>query len=237
MPKLRDRVGRIARELATIVVGVLIALWADGLAQHRAERQRLESHLLAVGDELRGEIETLGTLLERLQSEASSLESLARIGATGDLPPDSVLIDLVYSGLLDVTIFEPSLSAVGDLQSSGLVPLIEDLDLRLGLSGLRQSVGTSASNAVVNRSGPQQQLFDPFVLRELPFVWRSLPAIQHVAPMRNGVLSWDPLLDDQGQAMVTMRYDFVLATAEDWQNLRGEIERLVELVDGELRSR
>lgn len=172
------------------------------------------------------EVETLDGLLERLQSEATSLETLASIGVTGDLPPDSVIIDLVYDGLLDVTVFEPSLTAVADLQSSGLVPLIDDVELRLGLSGLRQSVGMAGSNAVVNRAGPQQQIFDPFVLRQLPFVWRSLPAIQPVAPMRSGPFEWDPLFDDQGQAMVAMRYDFVLATAEDWEALKEEIERL-----------
>jgi len=68
-------------------------------------------------------------------------------------------------------------------------------------------------------------------------VWRSLPAIQDVAPWTGPVRSWEPLFDDRGQAMVTMRYDFLNATVEDWERLGGEMERLTSFIEAELASR
>lgn len=133
--------------------------------------------------------------------------------------------------------FEPSLTALDDLQTSGLVPLVRDLELRLALSRLRQSTRSAARHAEVNRTGPQQQVFDPFVLEELPFVWRSLPAIQDVAPWNERSPSWEPLFNDHGQAIVTMRYDLLNATLEDWDRLSGEMSRLITLIEAELASR
>ena len=237
MSSARALTSRLLGELAIIVVGVLIALWADGLADARAERRDLDDHLRAVRDELRDEIETLDEMDERLDLEATALQSLASSGTSGVLPSDSVLIELVYAGILDVTVFEPTLGTLDDLRGAGLVPLIRDLDLRLALSQLRHAVATAARHAEFNRTGPQQRLFDPFVLQELPFVWRSVPAIQDVSPWSGQVLSWDPLFDDRGQAIVTMRYDLLGATKEDWEGLRIDMERLIALIDGYLESR
>ena len=71
----------------------------------------------------------------------------------------------------------------------------------------------------------------------LPFVWRNLPAIQDVAPWNGPPISWAPLFDDHGQAIVTMRYDLLNATREDWVRLRGELETLIVLLEAELATR
>ncbi len=68
-------------------------------------------------------------------------------------------------------------------------------------------------------------------------MWRSLPAIQDVAPWSERSPSWEPLLDDHGQAIVTMRYDLLNATLEDWDRLSGEMSRLITLIEAELASR
>ena len=237
MSTARALTTRLLGELAIIVVGVLIALWADGLADARAERRDLDDHLRAVRDELRDEIETLDEMNERLDLEARALQRLASLGTSGVLPSDSVLIDLVYAGILDVAVFEPTLGTLEDLRGAGLVPLIRDLDLRLAISQLRQAVETAARHAEVNRTGPQQRLFDPFVVEELPFVWRSLPAIQDVAPWNGQDMAWDPLFDDRGQALVTMRFDLLAATRDDWAGLRMDMERLIDLIEGYLGER
>lgn len=83
MSKTRNVVSRVSGELAIIVIGVLIALWADGFADRRSERRTLEAHLQAVTDELREEGETLDGLRGQLEREATALRWLAAIGASG----------------------------------------------------------------------------------------------------------------------------------------------------------
>jgi len=87
MTKIGNVASRGLGELAIIVIGVLIALWADGRADARSERRDLEAHLRAVCDELREEVETLDRLKALLGDEAEALRSLAAIGTSGDLPP------------------------------------------------------------------------------------------------------------------------------------------------------
>ena len=43
---------RVVGELSIIVVGVLIALWADGAVERSRERDALREHLVAMGAEI-----------------------------------------------------------------------------------------------------------------------------------------------------------------------------------------
>ena len=52
MSDTRSRLVRLGGELAVIVFGVLIALWADGLVERGRDRESLTAHLVAVSEEV-----------------------------------------------------------------------------------------------------------------------------------------------------------------------------------------
>ena len=91
-----------------VVFGVLIALWADGLAAERNDRRSLDVHLDAVSAELRQVSSGLAEHVEMLERQLEFLDWLADYGA-GELSGDAEQIhEAVGQGLLNPVTFEPT---------------------------------------------------------------------------------------------------------------------------------
>ena len=233
MTGARTRLRRALGELAIIVVGVLIALWADGLAGGWSDHEALRSHLRAVRDELENEVHTVDELIAGVAEELAALQALTDLGPSS-LPADSVMIGLVIAGFTNVTTYEPGLGALSDLESSGLLPRVGQSRIRIAFAELRQTLNAASADVAINLSGPQQRFFDPFILNEFPFIWHRLAAYGGLEIAGEAEMRWNALFTPRGRGLTAMRYDFLASTVWRWREVQDAFRETVELIDREL---
>ena len=234
MKGVRPRVRHASAELAIIVAGVLIALWADGLARSFGDRNAFRSHLSAVRDELGDEIEALDDVIDGRRHELEALQALASLDPASGLPPDSVMLRLAMDGLTDALTYEPGLTALADLESSGLLAGMGRPEIRRGLAGLRQRLNLARSQGELNITTPQHDFFDPFVLDELPFVWRRMAGHGGLEIAPDAAMDWGSLSTSRGRGLIAMRYDFIATMVEAWGELRATYLEIIDLIGAEL---
>jgi len=230
------RSGRaLLTELVVVVAGVLIALWADGLAAERSQQRELERRLGAVATEFRETAAQLDRRAEESALEIAALNELHELGpALNNLPFDSTAA-LVDKALLGVNVFSPGLPALQDLEESGLIPSIESPELRRTLRSIREALRTMATLTEVNQTGPQEGRFDEFVLNDLPFVWEHLAhrdGMSVSAPLVGS--DWSPLWSPRGRGLIAMRYDFLDVMTSNWRSFADGFRRASERIDEEL---
>ncbi len=124
--------GRAVGELAVIVLGVWIALWADGWAAQRRDRARETAKLAALRDNVSAVLVDLREEREDTEWAWTTLRQLALATRPGADAPEHTLANV----LLFVPEFHPVLSVYDDLQSSGELSLLTDDTLRRELSAL-----------------------------------------------------------------------------------------------------
>jgi len=233
MRRSRVRLRRAFAELAVIVAGVLIALWADGVVGGWADRDALRSHLGAVRDELENEVEALEGLIAGVSEE---LDALRRLGALrpSALPADSLMTELVIAGFTNVTTYEPGLGALADLEGSGLLPRVGQEEIRLAFAELRQTLNAARADLDINVLGPQQRFFDPFILDEFPFIWHRLAAYGGLEIVGDADMEWSPLFTPRGRGLTAMRYDFLASTIGRWREVQDAFREVIALIDLEL---
>jgi len=154
---------RLAAELAVIVVGVLIALWADSQVAERADRRIEANRVAALRENVEATRERLDQELEQTESARAALTEIARADDARAIARRS---DLVLSGLLYGPMFTPEMNVYLDLKSSGDLALLRSADLRQSLARMDatfEQLSTLQSDLML----VQQLNIDPFVIREL----------------------------------------------------------------------
>ena len=233
MSRTRVRRRRALVELAVIVVGVLIALWADGVVAGWADRDALRSHLGAVRDELENEVETLDGLIADVDDELDALRTLGALRPS-DVHADSTMAALVTAGFTNATTYEPGLGALADLESSGLLPRVGQEEIRLAFARLRQTLNAARADLDINVLGPQQRFFDPFILNEFPFIWHRLAAYGGLEMVGGADMEWSALFTPRGRGLTAMRYDFLASTIARWREVQDVFREVIALIDREL---
>lgn len=134
---------RIASEFGLIVLGVLVALYAQQLADRAGERALGQEYLLRLGSDVQSDIEAIEGRLEFLAGvQEAGRRTLAWLGS--DAPGDESVL-LVAMVASEVWLFQPNGSTYRDLQSTGNFALIGDIDLRKELDAYHSSYGVAAS--------------------------------------------------------------------------------------------
>ncbi len=233
MSRSRVRLRRGLAELAVIVAGVLIALWADGVVGGWAARDSLRSHLGAVRDELDNEVATLDGLIAGVDEELDALRTLGGLRPS-NVPADSVMARLVTAGFTNATTYEPGLGALADLEGSGLLPRVGQEEIRLAFAELRQTLNAARADLDINVLGPQQRFFDPFILDEFPFIWHRLAAYGGLEIVGDVDMVWSPLFTPRGRGLTAMRYDFLASTIGRWREVQDSFREVIALIDVEL---
>jgi hypothetical protein len=153
---------RLGVELAVIVVGVLLALWADGWVADRADRKEEASRVAALRENIVATRDRLNLALEQSVSVREALTSTAQWTEIRDMAGRA---ELVGNGLLYGPVFTPELNVYTDLKSSGDLALLRSTDLRQALARMdatfEQLALLQADITMV-----QQLTIDPFVIRE-----------------------------------------------------------------------
>ena len=153
---------RLSAELAIIVLGVLLALWADSWVAARADR-RIEQNRV---EALRDNVVASRIRLEDASEEAqAAYEALAEIAYWKDPARVSGREDLVLRGLLFGPDFTPEVNVYADLKSSGDLGLLTNGELRQALARMDATFEQLAL-LQADLTMVQQLNVDPFVVRE-----------------------------------------------------------------------
>ena len=153
----------MAAELAVIVLGVLIALWADGWVAARADRQVEESRVSALRDNVVSSRARLADARAEARAAHAALTQIAYLEDAGEVGRSS---EMVLSGLLFGPIFTPEMNVYNDLKSSGDLALLKNVPLRQALARM-DAIFEQLALLQADLTTVQQLNFDPYVVREL----------------------------------------------------------------------
>jgi len=236
---MTDRPGRgatLATELAVVIVGVLIALWAEGLASDRRASAELRTELALVKDELAAAGTELASQIAAMTEEAPDLRRLAEISRGGPTPPSDSMPDLVNNVLMVSRDFRPDLSAFHDLQSSGRLSRVTNPRVREALDALERGLLLAELYAEANLVVPQRTMFDPFVIQELPAaIEKQAARVDSLYPIREPSSNdWAALRGERARGLLAARMTSMGFMREVWSNLLTRFEEAIGEIDDEL---
>ena len=136
--RVRMVVLRLAAELGIVVLGVSIALWADGWTTDRREREVESARLVALQRDLIRTLDEVGQTREYRDSVADGLRQL--VGFTYVDGEDDAVMEALRTGFFGMPELQPELSVYADLRSSGELSLFSDASLRPALSAMRARI-------------------------------------------------------------------------------------------------
>ena len=168
---------RIVTESVAIVVSILLAFAIDAWWQNRSEIKVEVQYLLALHDDLNTSLVLLDESEVTVRQQMAYLESLLLINESA--ATSEALRLWIQNGLYDIGTYEPQLSSLRDLESSGQSRIIQFGPLRRALASVSQKLERlQAVQADFVLS--QQMLFDPYLVDNFDLV--------HV--LRNGAASF-----------------------------------------------
>lgn len=132
--RIRQLGVRLVAEFAIVVLGVTVALWADGRVTERNQRETEAARLAALDDNLR-------STLTELRDERESAETAARaLRLLVTVEPDELtgeeFHEALLAGFLYVPTFQPELNVYEDLKNSGELALLTEPRLRRSLAAM-----------------------------------------------------------------------------------------------------
>jgi hypothetical protein len=160
-PKQPGLVARMSAELGIIVLGVLIALWADGWVAERADREVERNRIEALRDNLDA---TRARLTDAAEEARAAQEALESIAYWRDVTTVGQQQELVLFGLLFGPVFTPETNVYADLKNSGDLGLLTSPELRQALAHM-DAVLEQLALLQSDLTMVQQLNFDPFVVR------------------------------------------------------------------------
>jgi len=150
-------------ELTVIVIGVLIALWADDLATQRTARKVEALRIEA----LRTNVDETLSRLDNARNGVKRAEQALRIISSMELgsaqPADSLFMTGILYGTAD---FFPELNVYQDLKSSGELGLLRNTKLRRALATMDASL-ERVEIYQADLLEVQQLNYDRFAIEEL----------------------------------------------------------------------
>ena len=155
---------RLAAELAVVVLGVTIALWADGWVAERSDRAIETARLEALYDNIVGTLAELDMARDGAAGAAAALRKLISF-RPGDQPNEEVEQLLRY-GLLYGTSFHPELNVYDDLKNSGELALLTNPEIRQSLATMDVRLEI-VEYARVDLMRVQQLNVDPYMIENL----------------------------------------------------------------------
>lgn len=219
---------RAAGELALIVIGVTIALWADTLVDERNDRSREQTRLAAL---LEDAVDTLAALESARDNASGAAKALRQIvDLEPPFEPDGPVIELLRHGLLYGSDFHAEMPVYSDLKSSGELALLTNSELRQALSrmdsGLERLQLAQADLTTVQQLNIDSYMVDHIELRA--FYGRSTG----LQPPAGGVhVDLGFIADDEFQNRILLKLDLVtqleMALTEAQTRLRA-VQQLVE---------
>lgn len=155
---------RMAVEAMAIVASILLAFAIDAWWQDRTERIVEIQYLHALRDDLLSSLERLDADEAWQRRQVQHLESL--LLTNGDTPYSDELRLWIDDGLFNVGTYQPQISALQDLESSGQTQIIQNQYLRRVLASIRQKMN-DLETTQRDFQLSQQTIIDPFLVDNL----------------------------------------------------------------------
>jgi hypothetical protein len=155
---------RGAGELSVIIVGVLIALWADQWWAELQDKRTERAYLAALTED----IDVSLTSLERNLNNISRLRDAASSVLNTDGQHHRKNATLFGLALFEIDFVDHRLASYQDLQNTGRLGLIRDKRIRDGLAEVERMLEqlSAAQNDLV---GLHHSVIDPFLARQAEF--------------------------------------------------------------------
>ena len=136
--KLTAPRGRIVGEFFLVVLGVLAALMVDTWIEQRNDDNLQQKYLERLADDLGADRQSLDYRISFFTSVHSfGLQTLANLQTDGPVDQDAILAAYYAS---ENFAFRPLENTYQDLQSTGNIRLLEDIDLRLALASYYRKI-------------------------------------------------------------------------------------------------
>ncbi len=142
----RPLVARLSAEFAIIVLGVSIALWADGCVAERSDRIEEEARLYGLADNVS---ETYWELDAERKNIAGAIGAFEELFEANNESDEEALTRVVRYAVLYGPTFSPELNVYDDLKNSGELALLTNPELRQALARMdsrMQSVAFAQSD-------------------------------------------------------------------------------------------
>lgn len=228
MTRLRDSQELLVRflaEFAIVVVGVTIALWADGWVADRGDREEELARLRALQDNV---TETLDNLRKERASASGAADALRTLVAQEDIP-DEELRQIVRYGVLYGAAFSPELNVYDDLKNSGELALLTNRDLRRSLATMDRQF-EELQLAQSDLALVQQLEIDSYAIdhTNLRVLYGDDLGIDWVAPDRERDFTF--LTDLRFQNRVLLKLDLVSQLVSGFEDAEEALERVSKTI-------
>ena len=221
-----------AAEALVIALGVFLGITAESLWQEQNDRRQEIQHLIALREDFNESLKLLDEVEEYQKLQVQYLQLLLK-GNAETADPIKVR-EWIRVGLYEIGRYEPQLSALQDLESSGQVQLIRDAAIRRGLAKLQQQIGLFRRRET-DFLEFQQQLIDPYLVSnfdltaildigELSIVGKESPAVIDSSKLETAEL----------RSAIAFKLSIRGLLRDDQAEIRAQIERVLALIQKQL---
>lgn len=162
--RARKLLFRLAAELGVIILGVWIALWADGWVSEREDREVETARLRALAENIDQTLAELHRQQADAEEAATALRRLVTLSAPGPDPEE--IRGALLTGFFFVPLFSPELNVYEDLKNSGELALLTNAALRQALSSMEATLEDIYA-ALQDMEAVQQLNYDPYLLSRI----------------------------------------------------------------------
>lgn len=217
---------RLVAEFAIVVLGVTVALWADGRVTEQNQRETEAARLAALDDNLRSSLTELRQEQESTEGAAQALRRLVSIGPE-ELTGEELHEALLY-GFLYVPTFQPELNVYEDLKNSGELALLTEPKLRRSLAAMDARLEALRA-AQADIETVQQLNLDAYLLArvDLQSIMGDFLGLDGVDP-GEADLSFARTLEFRNLAI--FKLDLIVQIAKEFEEAEGALTAVHQLV-------
>lgn len=225
--RLRGLAKRTLGELAVIVLGVTVALWADGWVAEHNDRVEETARVRALLENVNATLERVRDARVQADSAAAALRQLATPQAvSGEADTERLLL----VGFFYVPVFYPELDVYDDMKNSGELSLLRDDKLRRALSSLDgrlQQLGLGQQDMAT----VQQLNYDPYLISRIDLrkVLGEYLGLDSIANTRQSDLSFVDELDFRN--LVLFKLDLADQMAQQFERVEDTLLEIRALID------
>ena len=170
----RGNLGRLGAEFFVVVLGVTIALWADGWVAERNERAVENARLVALQDNVSVTLVDLRIARENARGAAAALREL--LSSQQYDRQDNDVKELLRYGLTYGPSFFPELNVYDDLKNSGELALLTNSEVRRSLASMEARLEL-VHFAQTDLITVMQLNFDSYLITQIDLRWLYGPLI------------------------------------------------------------
>ncbi len=229
----RGLLARLAAEFVVVVLGVTIALWADGWVAERSDRAAEIARLIALDDNVNVSLTELREARDNATGAADALRELVSLQHR-DLHDDKVKELLRYGFLYGAT-FYPGLNVYDDLKSSGELALLTNPELRRLLATMDSRLELMRF-AQADLTTVQQLNVDSYMINQLDLgsFYGRLTGLDHIVEASE--MDFGFTSDMQFRNIVLLKLDLVTQVEAAFQNAENVLMAVQQTIASQLAT-